>query len=121
MIQQGSADDWMKVIDKYLEIDEISPDSLLSFFLPLEDFIDELDDDFQFKTITAKESELDKLEKEIIMEMNTPLTTSSTTTTTPKHVNTKPKVPDAKSSNKQNDKRSDTNTVANSNKNLESK
>lgn len=121
MIQQGSADDWMKIIDKYLEINEISPDSLLSFFLPLEDFIDELDDDFQFKAATAKESELDELEKKIIMEMNTPLTTTSTTTATPKHVNTKPKVPDAKSSNKQNDKRSDTNTVANSNKNLEPK
>ena len=38
MIQHGGADDWMKVINKYLEIDEISSDSLLSFFSPLRGF-----------------------------------------------------------------------------------
>ncbi|CAK9795323.1 Angiotensin-converting enzyme, partial [Anthophora quadrimaculata] len=112
MIQQGSADDWMKVVEKFLEIDDISLESLFSFFSPLEEFIDEQDEDFQYKTVTAKESELEELEKEVIIEMNTPPTT---TTTTPRSTVA------TVSRNKQNDGKSDANAVANSNKNLESK
>ncbi|KOC69979.1 Angiotensin-converting enzyme [Habropoda laboriosa] len=119
MIQRGSADDWMKVLDKFLELDEVSFDSLLSFFSPLEDFIDELEENIQYKADTAKESELEELEKRVIVEMNTPSTTT-TTTTTPRSVAGKTKTTST-SSSKQNDGRSGMNTVGNSNKNLESK
>ncbi|CAL7934213.1 unnamed protein product [Xylocopa violacea] len=117
MIQQGSANDWMKVMDKYLEIDQISSDSLLSFFSPLEDYIDDIDEDFHYKGISAKESELDELEKTIIAEINAP----PTTTTTPKSVSTKTKKSDATLRNKQNDERSNVNTVTDPNKNLKFK
>lgn len=111
MIQQGSAYDWMKVTEKYLEIDEISTSSLISFFSPLEDFIDELLEDFEYKPVTAKESELDELAERIIAEANAPPTTTTTTTTTPRTLVTRTK------NNKQNDGRSDTNIVDNSRKN----
>ncbi|XP_076766424.1 angiotensin-converting enzyme [Xylocopa sonorina] len=114
MIQQGSANDWTKVINKYLEIDQISSDSLLSFFSPLEDYIDDIDEDFQHKGISAKESELDELEKTIIAEINAP----PTTTTTPKSIGTKAKKSDTAPRNKQNDERNNVNTVIDSNKNL---
>lgn len=123
MIQQGSADNWMKVLNKYLEIDQISSSALLSFFSPLEEFIDDLEDDIQYKAVTAKESELEELEKKIIAEVNAPptTTTTTTTTTTPKSVVLKPIMRNTTSRSKQNDGRSAINTVTNSNKNLESK
>ncbi|OAD56235.1 Angiotensin-converting enzyme, partial [Eufriesea mexicana] len=130
VIQRGSADNWMKILNKYLEIDQISSSALMSFFSPLEDFIDDLEEDFQYKAVTAKESELEELEKKIIAEINTPTTTTTTTTTstttiptttTPKSVVSKPNLTNTTSRSKQNDGRSIINTVTNSNKNLESK
>lgn len=118
MIQQGSGDDWMKVINQYLEIDEISPESLLSFFSPLEDFIDDMDGDFQYTAITAKESELEELMKKIIAEINAP-PTSTTINITSKNV--KSKISNTKSWSKQNDKKNDINTMIDSNKNLQFK
>lgn len=118
MIQRGSADNWMKVINQYLEIDEISPESLLSFFSPLEDFIDDMDGNVQYTTITAKESELEELMKKIIAEINAP-PTSSTIDITSKNMITKPKI-NTKSWSKQNDKKNDINVI-NSNKNLQFK
>lgn len=117
MIQRGSADNWMKVINQYLEIDEISPESLLSFFSPLEDFIDDMDGNVQY-TITAKESELEELMKKIIAEINAP-PTSTTIDITSKNMITKPKI-NTKSWSKQNDKKNDINVI-NSNKNLQFK
>lgn len=118
MIQRGSADNWMKVINQYLEIDEISPESLLSFFSPLEDFIDDMDGNVQYTTITAKESELEELMKKIIAEINAP-PTSTTIDITSKNMITKPKI-NTKSWSKQNDKKNDINVI-NSNKNLQFK
>lgn len=118
MIQRGSADNWMKVINQYLEIDEISPESLLSFFSPLEDFIDDMDGNVQYTTITAKESELEELIKKIIAEINAP-PTSTTIDITSKNMITKPKI-NTKSWSKQNDKKNDINVI-NSNKNLQFK
>lgn len=120
MIQRGSADDWMKIINQYLEIDEISPESLLSFFSPLEDFIDDMDGDFQYTAITAKESELEELMKKVIAEVNAP-PTSIAINITSKNVITKPKMINTKSWSKQNDKKNDINTMINSNKNLQFK
>lgn len=117
MIQRGSADNWMKVINQYLEIDEISPESLLSFFSPLEDFIDDMDGNVQY-TITAKESELEELMKKIIAEINAP-PMSTTIDITSKNMITKPKI-NTKSWSKQNDKKNDINVI-NSNKNLQFK
>lgn len=119
MIQHGGADDWMKVIDKYLEIDEISSDSLLSFFSPLEDFIDELEDDFQYKAV--KESELQELEKKIIAEINAPPTTTARPiiTTTSKSINIDKKPTNKTLWNKQNNGRNVMND--DSTKNLEPK
>lgn len=118
MIQRGSADNWMKVINQYLEIDEISPESLLSFFSPLEDFIDDMDGNVQYTTITAKESELEELMKKIIAEINAP-PTSTTIDITSKNMITKPKI-NTKFWSKQNDKKNDINVI-NSNKNLQFK
>lgn len=118
MIQRGSANNWMKVINQYLEIDEISPESLLSFFSPLEDFIDDMDGNVQYTTITAKESELEELMKKIIAEINAP-PTSTTIDITSKNMITKPKI-NTKSWSKQNDKKNDINVI-NSNKNLQFK
>ncbi|XP_043265604.1 angiotensin-converting enzyme-like [Colletes gigas] len=116
MIRQGGADDWMRVIDKFLGIDDISSDSLLSFFSPLEDFIDEWEEDFEYKAFTAKESEFEELKKKVIEEFNAPSTTTViTTSTTSKSVVVKNEM-----TNKNNG-RSNINAVVNGNKNSESK
>lgn len=123
MIQQG-ADDWMKVVNKYLEIDEISLDSLLSFFSPLEDFIDEQYEDFQYKAVTAKESELYELEKKLIMEINATTTNAPPTTTiatSKQTIKKKTEIIDRKSPSRQDDKKSDINIVTNSSKELKFK
>nr|XP_034173869.1 angiotensin-converting enzyme-like [Osmia lignaria]XP_034173870.1 angiotensin-converting enzyme-like [Osmia lignaria] len=120
MIQHGGADDWMKVINKYLEIDEISSDSLLSFFSPLEEFIDELENDFKYKTV--KESELQELQKKIIAEMNAPPpTTARPTTITSKSINIDKKPTNKTSWNKENNGRNVMNDAVYSNKSLEPK
>ncbi|XP_050574084.1 angiotensin-converting enzyme-like [Bombus affinis] len=123
MIQQG-ADDWMKVVNKYLEIDEISLDSLLSFFSPLEDFIDEQYEDLQYKAVTAKESELDELEKKLIMEINATTTDAPPTTTIAtlkQTIKKKTEIINRKSLSRQDDKKSDINIVTNSSKDLKFK
>ncbi|XP_015430692.1 PREDICTED: angiotensin-converting enzyme-like [Dufourea novaeangliae] len=123
MIQHGGADDWSRVINKYLEIDEITSDPLLSFFAPLEDYVDELEEDFPYKAVIAKESELEELEKKIFEEVNAPttITVTTTSTTTPKSVVSRQKVTIKMPENKQNNGRSDMNAVSGSTKNLESK
>ncbi|XP_076629285.1 angiotensin-converting enzyme [Colletes latitarsis] len=116
MIRQGGADDWTRVLDKFLGIDYISSDPLLSFFSPLEDFIDEWEENFEYKAFTAKESEFDELKKKVIEEFNAPSTTTViTTSTTSKSVVIKNEM-----TNKNNG-RSNINTVVNGNKNSESK
>nr|XP_031845275.1 angiotensin-converting enzyme-like isoform X1 [Nomia melanderi] len=116
MIHHGGSDDWSRVINTFLEIDEISPYSLVSFFSMLEDLIDTLDEDFEYRAATGKESELQELEKRIIEEVNAPTTTSTARTTVAKR-----KMTTAMPPNKQNDGKSDTNAVAGSDKSLDSK
>ncbi|KAG7213428.1 hypothetical protein KM043_002712 [Ampulex compressa] len=82
MIQQGSADDWMGMLNKYLEIDDITADPLLSFFSPLEEFLEEIQEDFQYKSGSQEDATLDILEKRIIEEINAPTTTTTPATTT---------------------------------------
>lgn len=117
MIQQGGADDWTRVIDKFMEIDEISADSLLSFFSPLEDFIYELEEDFEYKTFNPKESELEELEKKIVEELNVP---STTTTTTARSLVTERKMTNTTPLSQENDKRDGMIAVDSSNNKIKS-
>lgn len=124
MIQQGGADNWMRIINKFLNVDQISSDSLLSFFSPLEDFIDDLEEDFQPNAVVNGEVELEELEKKVIEEVNSLSTTTIVTTT----INTatkssvvKKKVINTVPLHKQNNEKSNINIVGNTNKSLESK
>nr|XP_003703938.1 PREDICTED: angiotensin-converting enzyme-like [Megachile rotundata]XP_012142021.1 PREDICTED: angiotensin-converting enzyme-like [Megachile rotundata]XP_012142022.1 PREDICTED: angiotensin-converting enzyme-like [Megachile rotundata] len=126
MLLHGGADDWTKVVDKYLEIYSISSDALLSFFSPLEEFIDELEEDFEYKAV--QETDLQDLEKKIITDFNAPptttvrpTTTSTTTTTAPKSVNKDHRKANGVLSSKQNDGRGVMNDAVASNTNLEPK
>lgn len=120
MIQQGSADNWASALEKYLDIDDIFADSLLSFFSPLEDFLDEIDEDFQYKSMNVKLAELEELEEEIIKEINAPPTTTTTPSTTT--VNTKRRMTYTTQPTKQKDSGSDlNNSMSPSEKRLESK
>ncbi|XP_053978934.1 angiotensin-converting enzyme-like [Hylaeus volcanicus] len=126
MIQEGGADDWTRVINKYLEINEISSDALLSFFSPLEDFIDYLEEDYEYKTFTVKESELEALEKNVIKEFNAPSTTTTSTTTTTttapsRNISKKRKISNTISSSKESDEKSNAHATVNSDKNSDPK
>ncbi|XP_011300357.1 angiotensin-converting enzyme-like isoform X2 [Fopius arisanus] len=88
MIQYGSEDNWRETIKKYLNIYEISSDSLLKYFSPLEEFLDEFDDESMDFNPSALEKAIEELEddkKKIAVsyrskEMTTLPTTASTST-----------------------------------------
>ncbi|KAK2582171.1 hypothetical protein KPH14_004528 [Odynerus spinipes] len=83
LVQHGAADNWMGVITKFLEIDDIIEYSLITFFTPLEDFIAEMEEDeFDYKFEPTNDAELEEVERAIIQEINAPTTTPTTTTTT---------------------------------------
>lgn len=82
MIQHSGTREWQNVVDKFLDIDDISVDALVLYFTPLEEFIEENEENFEYKTGAPADKELEELEKHILREINTPTTTSRPTTTT---------------------------------------
>lgn len=82
MIQHSGACEWQDVLNKFLDIDDISASALVSYFTPLEEFIEEIEENFEYKSGATADKELEKLEKHILQEINTPTTTPPTTTTT---------------------------------------
>ncbi|XP_020295000.1 angiotensin-converting enzyme-like isoform X2 [Pseudomyrmex gracilis] len=82
MIQHGGDQNWPDVLNKYVDIDDIDATALISYFWPLEEFIEEHEEDFEYKSGDAANDELEKLRKRILKEINTPTTTPAPTTTT---------------------------------------
>ncbi|XP_029161512.1 angiotensin-converting enzyme-like [Nylanderia fulva] len=76
MIQQGGANQWPDSLDKFLDLDDITADALLSYFAPLEEFIEENEKAFEYKSGATADKELEELEKHILQEINTLITTS---------------------------------------------
>lgn len=79
MIQQCGANDWQTVLNDFLDMDDIFLESLISYFTPLEVFIEE-NEDFKYKSGATADKELEELEKHILKEINTPSTTLAPTT-----------------------------------------
>ena len=82
MIQQGGAHHWQDILDKFVDIDDVSADALLSYFTPLEEFIEENEKEFEYKSGAAADKELEELEKRILQEINAPTTTPQPIITT---------------------------------------
>jgi len=81
MIQHSGACKWQDVLNKFVDIDDISADALVLYFTPLEEFIEENEENFEYKSGTIADKELEELEKHTLQEINTPTTTPLTTTT----------------------------------------
>lgn len=79
MIQQGGALHWQDVLDKFINIDDVSVDALINYFTPLEEFIEENEKEFKYKSGTAADKELQELEEDIMQEI-VPTVTSQPTT-----------------------------------------
>lgn len=84
MIQHSGACEWQDILNKFVDIDDISADALVLYFAPLEEFIEENEENFEYKSGVTTDKELEELEKHILREINTPTTTSPITTTTHK-------------------------------------
>lgn len=82
MIQQGGALHWQDILDKFINIDDVSVDALISYFTPLEEFIEENEKEFKYKSGAIADKELQELEKDVLQEINAP------TTVTPQPTNT---------------------------------
>ncbi|XP_071647514.1 angiotensin-converting enzyme isoform X1 [Temnothorax longispinosus] len=82
MIQHSGAREWQDVLNNFVDIDDISADALVLYFTPLEEFIEENEDDFEYKSGATADKELEELEKHILREINTPTTTPPTAITT---------------------------------------
>lgn len=82
MIQHGGAHDWQYTLNKFMDIDDISADALVSYFRPLEEFIEEIEEDFEYKSGTREDKELEELEKTVLREINAPTTTTTPPPTT---------------------------------------
>jgi len=81
MIQHSGACEWQDVLNKFVDIDDISADALVLYFTPLEEFIEENEENFEYKSGTIADKELEELEKHTLQEINTPTTTPLTSTT----------------------------------------
>lgn len=81
MFQHSGASKWQDILDKFVDIDDISADALVQYFTPLEEFIEENEDSFEYKSGATADEELEELEKHILQEINTPTTTPPITTT----------------------------------------
>jgi len=80
MIQRGGARGWRDDLKKFLRIDDVSADALVSYFTPLEDFIEENEEAFGEKSDETADSRiLEELRKRIFHEINN-LTMSFPTT-----------------------------------------
>lgn len=82
MIQQGGALHWQDILNKFVDIDDVSADALISYFTPLEEFIEENEKEFKYKSGEIADKELEELEKHILQEINTPTATPQLITTT---------------------------------------
>ncbi|XP_018358585.1 PREDICTED: angiotensin-converting enzyme-like [Trachymyrmex cornetzi] len=82
MIQHSGAYEWQDVLNKFVDIDDISADALIQYFTPLEEFIEENEENFEYKSGATAEKELEELEKHTLREINTPTTPPPSSTTT---------------------------------------
>lgn len=82
MIQHGGDRSWPEVLDKSINIDDIAVDALISYFTPLEEFIEESEENYEYKSGSREEKELEELEKHVLQEINNPTTAPPPTTTT---------------------------------------
>ncbi|KAL0108223.1 hypothetical protein PUN28_015047 [Cardiocondyla obscurior] len=80
MIQHSGAREWQDVLNEFLDIDDISADALITYFTPLEEFIEENEENFKYQSGARADKELEELEKHILREINTPTTTTPATT-----------------------------------------
>ncbi|EFN81186.1 Angiotensin-converting enzyme [Harpegnathos saltator] len=76
MIQSGGAHNWPDVLNENLDIDDIYMDPLISYFAPLEEFIEISEENFEYKSGSKEDKELEELEKHILQEINALTTTS---------------------------------------------
>ncbi|XP_066600363.1 angiotensin-converting enzyme-like [Prorops nasuta] len=84
MIRKSSTDNWVDIIKNYIKIDEIDPQALITFFEPLVAYLDQIEDLSEYKYSISEEAELERIEKEVLREINTPIiTTTSSTTKSP--------------------------------------
>lgn len=91
MIQHGSAENWNQAMKSYLQLYDVSVDSLLSYFSPLEQYLDELDEEEVGSLPVELEKKLEALEDQYQRDLNTPSTTETIkpTTAMPKKATTK--------------------------------
>ncbi|XP_032684214.1 angiotensin-converting enzyme 2-like isoform X2 [Odontomachus brunneus] len=75
MIQSGEARNWLDILSKKLDIDDIYVDSLISYFTPLEEFIEINEENFEYISGSKEDQELEELEKLVLPEINAPTTT----------------------------------------------
>ncbi|XP_034950729.1 angiotensin-converting enzyme-like protein Ace3 [Chelonus insularis] len=81
MIKHGTAKNWHYTMEKYLKIYDVSVTSLVNYFSPLEDFLDEFDYEEDVNLPLELEKELELLEDDYKKNINKPVTTSTTPTT----------------------------------------
>ncbi|XP_011864339.1 PREDICTED: angiotensin-converting enzyme-like isoform X2 [Vollenhovia emeryi] len=89
MIQHSGTRKWQDVLNKCVDIDDISADALVLYFSPLEEFIEDHEENFEYISGATADKELEELEKHILREINTPTTTPPPTTTTAHRITTK--------------------------------
>lgn len=84
MLARNGEMPWPKLISKYIVVDAITVDPLLSFFSPLEDYIEELqEEELDVTALREEEVRFEKSEDKFRELMNTPTTTTTTTTQKP--------------------------------------
>lgn len=81
MIQQCGSKNWLTIIDTLLDISYVSTRPLASFFEPLEEFIEEYQEDFTYEYKSSKGKELEELRNKVIQGINNPITTTIKPTT----------------------------------------
>jgi len=92
MIQRSGARGWREDLKKFLRIDDVSADALVSYFTPLEDFIEENEEEFEYKSgEVADNGTLEELGKRIFQEIDNSAMSFPTTTTRESTTETLPK------------------------------
>lgn len=81
MIQHGTAENWYESVKQYLEFYDVSTDALLSYFSPLEQYLNEQETEEVAEHPTELEKNLERLEDQYKKVFNTPTTTTTTSTT----------------------------------------
>lgn len=93
MIQHGGDRSWQEVLDKSIDIDDLTVDPLISYFRPLEEFMEENEENYKYKSGSLEEKELEELEKRVLHEIKNPTTTPLPTTTATARATTKARPP----------------------------